>query len=335
MRPIESRRVALGRKIVLRFPDFDGFVTEYAANLSMTGMFVRSKEPREAGTPVSFELCLEGGAPLVRGKGWVVWSRSEREGVDRPAGMGVEFTELDHKSRRLVRWLILNQLPEGQGPYDVHTGTATAPTTARLVSRSAVRWSRRAGVLTAIVIFAALVAVMYWGGSSRRGLAAPSAAGREAEGGAAPGSTEPISEAVAASEAIGAGGGSEPSQAAAGDTVAAGVAVAAVEIAVRSWASAWSDQDVELYLSHYASDFVPNLGLSRSQWRELRRRQLTAPRSIRVAVTRLETRIVSGEEARVSFRQIYRSDGYSDTVDKVLELGRENGVWKIRHESAD
>lgn len=116
MRPIESRRVALNRRIVLRFPDFDGFVTEYAANLSMTGMFVRSREPQDAGTPVSFELRLESGAPLVRGKGWVVWSRSEREGADRPAGMGVEFTELDHKSRRLVRWMILNQLPEDQGP---------------------------------------------------------------------------------------------------------------------------------------------------------------------------------------------------------------------------
>ena len=338
MRPVESRRVALDRKIVLRFPDFDGFVTEYAANLSMTGMFVRSKEPRDAGTPVSFELRLEGGAPLVRGKGWVVWSRSEREGVDRPAGMGVEFTELDHKSRRLVRWLILNQLPEGQGPYDVHTGTATAPTTARLVGRSAARRSRRAGVLTAIVIFAALAAVVYWGGSSRRGLAALSAAGREVEDGAAPSSAEPISEAVAASEAAeagGAGGGSETSQAATVDTVAAGAAAAAVESAVRSWARAWSDQDVELYLSHYASDFVPDLGLSRRQWRELRRQRLTASGSIRVAVTRLETWIVSEGEARVSFLQIYRSDGYSDTVDKVLEFGRENGVWKIRHESAD
>lgn len=338
MRPIESRRVALNRRIVLRFPDFDGFVTEYAANLSMTGMFVRSREPQDAGTPVSFELRLESGAPLVRGKGWVVWSRSEREGADRPAGMGVEFTELDHKSRRLVRWMILNQLPEDQGPYDVRTGTATAPTTARLVSRSAARRSRRAGVLTAIVILAALAAVVYWGGSSRSGLAAPSAAGREAEGGAAPSATESISEAVGAGEVMAGGGGSEPGEGEALDTIAesaTGAAVAAAESTVRSWARAWSDQDVELYLSHYSSDFVPALGLSRRQWSKLRRQRLTAPRSIRVAVTRLETRIASEGGARVSFLQIYRSDGYSDTVDKVLELGRENGVWKIRHESAD
>lgn len=321
MKPIESKRIALDRKIILRFPDFDGFVTEYATNLSITGMFVRSKEPPMAGTPVSFELRLEDGAPLVRGSGWVVWSRSKREASDRPAGMGIEFTQLDQSSRRLIRWVVLNQPPDGEKPFDVHTETASAPTTMRLVSQAAMRQRRRAGVLTAVVIFAALAGLVYWGGFRASGdangsTAAPSVAEQTSKAADADHPARSLLE--------------EPSSRA---TEAA--AVASVESVVRSWAAAWSDQDADRYLLHYALDFVPEGGFSRSEWSDGRRQRLRAPRSIRVSVIRLETRLLSEVEAQASFLQTYRSGGYADTVDKVLMLARGEDGWKIRREITD
>ena len=54
-----------------------------------------------------------------------------------------------------------------------------------------------------------------------------------------------------------------------------------------------------------------------------------------MGVARLETRLLPEEQARVSFLQSYRSDGYADTVDKVLFLVRGEGGWKIRREVTD
>lgn len=328
MKPIESKRVPLDRKIVLRFSDFDGFVTEFAANLSMTGMFVRSQEPQESGTPVSFELRLEDGAPLVRGSGWVVWARHTQEAPDRPAGMGIEFTELDHKSRRLVRWMITSQSPEGSAPYNVRAEEQSGSGAARTRLRTGPRplgWT-----IASVVLLLGGVAGWFWwpaqpkAGSSHETLAreSPNAATKPDPGeGAMPAAVAPVA--------------NEPLADRLDDDREAAASAAAVEAVVRDWAEAWSDQDIDRYLAQYASDFTPADGLSRGQWSEQRRRRVSAPDSIRVAVTRLETRIQPDGSARASFLQTYRSDGYADTVDKVLELVLEDGVWKIRRESAD
>lgn len=320
MKPIESKRVALDRRIVLRFPDFDGFVTEFAANLSMTGMFVRSETPQRPGTPVAFELRLEDGAPLVRGSGWVVWSRERAEATDRPAGMGIEFTELDHKSRRLVRWMILNQLGEGEKPFEVRgEGGPGAPgdPAAKHRRRKAVRAAWRVPAVAGL-LFVALAAFVLKG---RLGL--------DGSAGAPPRDSQIVLADGPADVAMPPGGEFEEQD---GNEAAV---FAAIEAAVKSWAAAWSDQDVPAYLDHYATGFVPADGLSRSQWSAQRRLRLTTPASIRVAVTRLEITRVSAREARVTLLQTYRSDGYADTVDKVLELVLENGAWKIRRELAD
>ncbi len=347
LKPIESQRIALDRRIVLRFADFDGFVTEYATNISMTGMFVRTKEPQTPGTPLSFELRLEDGAPLVRGSGWVVWARDTRESADRPAGMGIEFTELDRQSRRLVRWLILNQLPEGQSEFDVHAGTANAPLTVEVPTRAAIRRRRRAGVLTAMALFGLLAGLILW-----RGLGAPQADRQPPAGGSiaaapigvesidgagsAPSASAPLAPVAAISAESAASLGEKTVAVGNGAENDSGTALEAeAEALVREWARAWSAQNVEAYLAFYASDFVPEAGMTLSGWRLQRRRRLTTPASIRVGVARLEVTLLSGKEARVSLLQTYRSDGYADTVDKVLELTREDGVWKILREHAD
>lgn len=120
--------------------------------------------------------------------------------------------------------------------------------------------------------------------------------------------------------------GSEPA--------AANMQAAANEIAgtIGSWSSAWSSQDVEAYLSFYASDFRPTRGLSRSAWVAQRRDRVARPQFIRVDITDLFVDVSSANSARAVFKQDYASPGYQDTVIKTLNLAKENGAWKIQRE---
>lgn len=106
----------------------------------------------------------------------------------------------------------------------------------------------------------------------------------------------------------------------------------AVLAAVDAWARAWSAQDVDAYLATYADDFVPDGGMSRSAWAELRRQRLTAPSFIRVQVLDPEVEPLGPDRVRVRFRQVYESDTYSDRVTKVLELRRDATGWRIVRE---
>ncbi len=103
---------------------------------------------------------------------------------------------------------------------------------------------------------------------------------------------------------------------------------------VEGWSQAWSDQDVDAYLSFYSRSFKPDAGQSRSAWAASRRERLRAPEFIEVTVSGLEAEVVSESRGRASFEQGYRSDTFQDTVHKVLELVREDGRWKILEEKS-
>ncbi len=141
----------------------------------------------------------------------------------------------------------------------------------------------------------------------------------------------PAAEPVAATPA--------PSQAAVSQPVAsepAGVnkqeAANAIARTIGSWASAWSSQDVDAYLSHYASSFRPNRGLSLDTWRAQRRDRLRRPSFIEVGISDLVVNVEGPDSARAVFKQNYSATGYSDSVIKTLSLTREGGDWKITRE---
>jgi uncharacterized protein (TIGR02266 family) len=91
----------------LKFPDVETFIERYAPNVSRAGIFVKTADPRPAGTPVRFEFQISDGTPVMRGLGEVAWIREADEG-DRPAGMGIRFLRLDARSQenldRVVAW---------------------------------------------------------------------------------------------------------------------------------------------------------------------------------------------------------------------------------------
>ncbi|MDH3254364.1 MAG: TIGR02266 family protein [Acidobacteriota bacterium] len=113
-----------------------------------------------------------------------------------------------------------------------------------------------------------------------------------------------------------------------------GSAYKSVMDSVTSWAEAWSSQDTDRYLSHYASTFAPGGGLSRRQWEIQRRQRLSAPRYINVSITSLDLERLADDRVRVSFTQTYRSDRFGDMVRKTLDLVWEGGRWRIAREGA-
>ncbi|NND00194.1 MAG: hypothetical protein HKN85_08430 [Gammaproteobacteria bacterium] len=101
---------------------------------------------------------------------------------------------------------------------------------------------------------------------------------------------------------------------------------------VESWASAWSDQDVESYLALYRDGYVPRGStLSNAAWVEQRRIRLTNKAFIQVEVTNFEVQklpsAAGGEQFTVTFLQHYRSDSLDDKIRKRLRFQSGGSDW--------
>ncbi len=104
---------------------------------------------------------------------------------------------------------------------------------------------------------------------------------------------------------------------------------------VEAWAAAWAGQRPDEYLSYYAAQFRPANGSSRADWERLRRRRLTAPGNIDISLALLEVDQPEPGRAVARFVQSYRSDRFSDTVTKALELVDAGDGWKIVSEAVE
>lgn len=123
---MESRRVPLERKVILKFHHFGGFFIEYSANISMTGMFIQTESPKPPGAVFIFEIWLGEEYRLVHGLGEVVWIREHHESEDRPAGMGIRFLKIDEESLAVVERIIAEHVQKGGEIFDLRLGARTA-----------------------------------------------------------------------------------------------------------------------------------------------------------------------------------------------------------------
>jgi hypothetical protein len=101
---------------------------------------------------------------------------------------------------------------------------------------------------------------------------------------------------------------------------------------LETWRSAWQRQDVASYLACYSSGFEPEDGSSLEAWREIRARRLSAPAFIEIELVGIEVEPMASGEVRLTFDQVYRSDGFSDTVRKELVMERAEDGWRIHRE---
>ena len=102
---------------------------------------------------------------------------------------------------------------------------------------------------------------------------------------------------------------------------------------VNGWARAWASQDVGSYLAYYSNEFTPPKGLSRKAWADERRARIEGKGRIRVEVNAPQVQ-VTGDTAKVTFRQVYESDRLSANSRKTLVMVKHGGKWQIKQESS-
>lgn len=109
---------------------------------------------------------------------------------------------------------------------------------------------------------------------------------------------------------------------------------AAVLDAVSAWAKAWSDQNVDQYLSSYADSFKTPKGESRKSWEAMRRDRVSRPKSISVEVNNPTVKLEAADHAKVQFSQRYIANGKPQGTRKTLNMVKVNGSWLIEQEIA-
>ena len=99
------------------------------------------------------------------------------------------------------------------------------------------------------------------------------------------------------------------------------------------WRRDWESRDVELYLSHYASDFRSG-GMDRRAWAAHKRRVATRKTRIRVDLDQVAMFAYPGERDLflVSFRQKYESNNFRATRQKQQYWRRSSDGWRIVQE---
>lgn len=98
----EARRDSrLQHEILVAYRTVDGFMTDWAVNISKGGLFVNTRTPLEIGSEVKLIVSLPDGEFPFDLIGRVTWVSATREGGHPGAapGMGIEFLDVDSEKR--------------------------------------------------------------------------------------------------------------------------------------------------------------------------------------------------------------------------------------------
>jgi tetratricopeptide (TPR) repeat protein len=98
---------------------------------------------------------------------------------------------------------------------------------------------------------------------------------------------------------------------------------------LEKWRKAWSDKNIDLYLSAYSQNMKPENGLSLSVWKKQRTNRLRTGGNIAVNIDSPVVSILNNKTAKVSFIQKYTSDYLSDVVKKTILFEFYNNKWLI------
>lgn len=99
------RRVPFFRKVQYKFETMEQFRSEFANDLSIGGMFIKTESPETIGTVIFLEFDLKDGSKIMKGYGKVV--RVNKPGTpEMDPGMGVEFLKFDDESMARIRALV-------------------------------------------------------------------------------------------------------------------------------------------------------------------------------------------------------------------------------------
>lgn len=115
-----EKRAPVSLKVRFKSATVDEFIEQYSVDISVGGLFIKTKSPMPIGTLLKFEFQLKDESRLIHGVGRVVWKRDENEakGSDVPAGMGIKFIKMDADSRATVDRIVA-QRADVQSSFDM------------------------------------------------------------------------------------------------------------------------------------------------------------------------------------------------------------------------
>ena len=114
--------------------------------------------------------------------------------------------------------------------------------------------------------------------------------------------------------------------------VATGGAEKEVTAAIRAWADAWSEKDVDAYLGSYGANFDTPGSQSRTAWEADRRARIVGKSRISVKLSNLSV-TVQGSKAVAKFKQDYSANSLNVSSRKTLDLAKVGERWVIVKES--
>lgn len=100
---------------------------------------------------------------------------------------------------------------------------------------------------------------------------------------------------------------------------------------VDGWRDAWVARDVNAYFKHYSPEFKGQAS-SAAEWRSARQRVIGRAGQIELQLGKLEIRREGDDRAWLTFEQRYKTQSYTDSGIKQLQLRRVAGKWQIEQE---
>jgi len=111
-------------RLHLKCPDAEDFVERFAPNVTRGGIFLPTRDAREVGATIRFEIALLDDTVVFAGEGVVTWAK--------PKGMGVKFTTLDPATEPILERLLSRRAaaaaaPEGPAAAQARPAPAPSP----------------------------------------------------------------------------------------------------------------------------------------------------------------------------------------------------------------
>ena len=103
---------------------------------------------------------------------------------------------------------------------------------------------------------------------------------------------------------------------------------------INSWADAWSKQDTDAYFSHYIPNYQPRPSINHSDWKQMRIKRITAPKSISVNISMIKVNKNknNSEAVEIVFVQTYKASNFSSKAVKKVSAKKTDAGWKITKE---
>ena len=101
------------RVLSLKFKDRQAFTQAYSANLSSSGLFIRTENPFNTGEVFLLQLQIPDVPSILQVKSEVIWNRKKDDlQPERPPGMGVKLCEVSKKDYQLLKEYLTSKEPD-------------------------------------------------------------------------------------------------------------------------------------------------------------------------------------------------------------------------------